>query len=139
MTEPLAAFTLPVPPSTNALFTHRTGTRQRIKTDAYRAWITEAGWELARQGGTSIRGPVRIDIDMPFNRKRDIDNAIKPIADILVRYFLIEDDRWVDEYRVRRVPVTEPLTVSIWRLAEQAPRKKSGVTRQSIAVREMPL
>lgn len=115
MTEPLARFILPVPPSTNALFTTRRGSSQRIKTNTYRAWIEEAGWEIVRQCGSTILGPVRLDIDLPFNRKRDIDNAIKPIADMLVRHSLIEDDRWVDEYRVRRVPVTAPLTVSVWR------------------------
>lgn len=116
MSGPLIRLVLPVPPSANALFTTRAGSRQRIKSDTYRAWITEAGWELVRQGASPVIGPIRLDIDLPFNRKRDIDNAVKPIADLLGRHAVIKDDRYVDEYRVRRVPVDEPLTVSIWQL-----------------------
>lgn len=111
---------LPVPPSTNALFTYRSGSRQRIKTDVYRAWITEAGWALkpwAYVGDTkSTIRHARVELDLPLTHQRDIDNSIKPILDLLVRHRLIEDDRWVEELLVRRVPVTEKLTVSIWRL-----------------------
>ena len=116
--EPLARFSLPPPPSTNALFTTRKGSRQRIKTDAYRRWIKEAGWVLVNQTSltTAISGSVRVHIDLPFSRRRDIDNAIKPIADLLVSCAVVEDDRWVDEYLVRRVAVGEPLTVSVWRI-----------------------
>ena len=116
MSEPIS-FTLPVPPSANALFTHRAGSRQRIKTDAYRAWITEAGWAIARSGALSDQlRHVLIEIALPFDYRRDIDNAVKPIADLLVRHAIIKDDCWVDEYRVRRVAATEPLTVTVWRM-----------------------
>lgn len=122
MSEPLFRAMLPSPPSTNALFTTRRGSRQRIKTDAYRAWITDAGWALAGvkhlcPTGT-IQGCVGLRIEMPFNRKRDISNGIKAIEDLLVSHAIIPDDRWVDELDVRRVPVTEPLTVSIWRIGD---------------------
>ncbi len=115
--EPDLRLRLPVPPSANALFTNRAGSTQRIKTNAYRAWVAEAGYavNLAGRPPEPI-GRCRIEIDLPFNRTRDIDNAIKPIADLLVRQRVILDDRWVDEYEVRRVAVTEALVVSVWRL-----------------------
>ena len=117
MSEPVARFSLPVPPSANALFTYRAGSRQRIKTDAYRAWITEAGWGVARSGALSDRHKrVRVEIDLPFDRRRDIDNGIKPVLDLLVRHSIVKDDRWVDELVVRRVATTEPLVVTVWQL-----------------------
>jgi len=116
VSEPLIRLVLPVPPSANALFTTRAGSRQRIKSDTYRAWIVEAGWAVARSGALSDRlRHVRVECDMPFDYRRDLDNAIKPVADLLVRHELIADDRWIDEWRVRRVPAGD-LIVSIWRL-----------------------
>jgi Holliday junction resolvase RusA-like endonuclease len=110
-------FTLPVPPSANALFTYRAGSRQRIKTDAYRLWIIAAGWAISRaSAGSPMFGPAAVEIALPFNRQRDIDNAIKPLLDLLVRHQIVKDDRWIDDLRVRRVATTEPLTVTVRRL-----------------------
>lgn len=80
-------FYLPVPPSTNALFVQRQG--RRVKTNAYRAWISSA------KGRITIGqiGPVLIWFLIPENRRRDIDNYIKPLMDALVTYKAIEDDR----------------------------------------------
>jgi len=116
--EPVARFSLPVPPSANALFTYRAGSRQRIKTDAYRAWLSEAGYAIVMTRKCPLEpiGRCRVAIDLPFSRVRDIDNAIKPIADLLVRQHVIKDDRWVDELLVRRVATTEPLMVTVWQL-----------------------
>jgi crossover junction endodeoxyribonuclease RusA len=115
--EPDFRVVLPVPPSANELFTTRAGSRQRIKTNKYRAWIAEAGYAVNIAGRPAEPiGRCRVEIDLPFNRTRDIDNAIKPIADLLVRHRVIVDDRWVDEYLARRVPATEPLQVGVWRL-----------------------
>lgn len=48
------------------------------------------------------------------HRRRDLDNAIKPILDMIVQHGLIEDDRWVDEITIRRVAPKEALTVALW-------------------------
>lgn len=112
-------FKLPLPPSANALWTVRRGTKQRIKTDAYRAWIVEAGWLIVAADWpqpTMLHGSVAISIEAPFSRRRDLDNAIKPILDLIVRHGLIEDDRWVDYLLIRRVPPEEALTVALWKL-----------------------
>jgi Holliday junction resolvase RusA-like endonuclease len=58
---------------------------------------------------------VRVEVRAPINYKRDVDN-LKPILDVLKTMNVIDDDRWVDEYEVRRVPVTEVLEVAVWRL-----------------------
>lgn len=112
--EPIARFELPVPPSTNNLYVPRRDGRGRAKTSKYAAWIIVAGWEIARSGVPSdALKNVLVEIGVPFSYKRDIDN-VKPILDLLTTMHVIVDDRWVDELRVRRIPVGEPLVVSIW-------------------------
>lgn len=126
MTEPLASFTLPAPPSTNNLY--RSG--PRYKTNVYKRWITEAAYGLMVQGmsgalGEVARGRYRVEIEVPFSGRRDIDN-VKPVLDIAVKCGVIPNDNLVDELLVRRVPATEPLTVKIWRTeaVNKAPRKE---------------
>ena len=106
--------TLPVPPSTNALFTNRRGTTQRIKTDTYRLWIENAGWAVREQQPGIMRAsvPLAVTMELPFSRRRDIDN-VKAIGDLLTRIGIIGDDRWIDEWHIRRVPVGQPLVVEI--------------------------
>lgn len=86
-----AVFDLPFPPSANGLFA---GKRRRYISPAYERWRTAAGWELLAQKVRSVAGPVSIDIALcaPDNRRRDADNANKPILDLLVEHKLIEDD-----------------------------------------------
>lgn len=115
--EPTFRLTLPVPPSANSLYKrvlNRNG--RRPKTEAYAAWITEAGWALAFARGDHALPlkHARLELDMPLTYKRDISNGIKAIEDLLVSHGVLVDDRYVDELRVRRVPVGEPLVVSLW-------------------------
>ena len=94
---------LPVPPSTNALFVtfnNRHGI-ERAKTKEYKAWITAAGWALNVQRPKPMKGHVRLDISVPLNRRRDLDNHLKAILDLLVGHSLIEDDRKVDDLRIQ--------------------------------------
>lgn len=87
-------YTLPYPPSVNALFTNRRGGRSRTK--AYDAWLYEAGVELLRQGARQLTGPVAVYIDayLPDKRVRDIDNICKPCLDIATKRSLIDGDDW---------------------------------------------
>lgn len=114
--EPAARIRLPVPPSTNNLYVPRRDGKGRAKTSEYAAWQREAA-QLIMVSGCPREGwkHVRVEVAAPFDYRRDIDNA-KPLLDILTVMNVIKDDRWVDDYRVRRVPTTEPLTVSVWRL-----------------------
>jgi Holliday junction resolvase RusA-like endonuclease len=115
MSGPIERFTLPIPPSTNNLYIQRRYGKGRAKTGAYTNWRLDAGKQvlLQRRRIDAALKHVRVEIDVPFSYKRDIDN-VKPILDLLAWMKVVEDDRWVDELRVRRVPVTEPLTVSVW-------------------------
>lgn len=89
---------LPIPPSLNAMFANARG-KGRVKTREYRMWIKHAKWDvwLATKGQhKTIEGPfdVEIECDRP-NMRRDLDNIIKPLLDILVSEDVVTDDRYV--------------------------------------------
>lgn len=82
---------LPIPPSANALFI-AVG-RRRVKSKPYTAWIAQAGLMLNLSGMKPVSAPVRVSIRVGrCNRARDLDNAIKPTVDLLVRHGIIPDD-----------------------------------------------
>lgn len=124
--RPVCSFLVPVPPSTNNLYIARRDGKGRAKTGAYSAWFEQAGWVVKAQLliATPIEGAVRVLIEAPFSRKRDLDNSIKPILDLLsmpgtranrMSIGVIVDDRWVDDLRIARVAGTQ-MRVSIWRM-----------------------
>lgn len=112
MTETVS-FTVPFPPSVNALFANIPG-RGRIKTRYYKQWLKEAGWEIkAQPRGRVITGDISIDIRCPHGfRAGDIDNRVKALLDLIVSVGIIEDDRFVVDLRVRWDHV-EKCTISI--------------------------
>lgn len=97
-------YILPLCPSTNALFTRRKGSQQRIKTDEYRAWLTEAGWRIAPNAPLRPIKQCSVQIDAGINYRRDLDNCAKPILDLLKWQRVIVDDRWIEDLRIVRVP-----------------------------------
>lgn len=86
---------LPIPPSANALT--RNAGKKRKKTDAYTAWIADAGWTIQQVPASErrpIAGPYTLIIRAQRpNRMRDLDNIVKPLNDLLKRHKLITDDR----------------------------------------------
>jgi crossover junction endodeoxyribonuclease RusA len=68
--------------------------RGRIKTKKYRDWLTAMGGHLIDQKVLPITGPfaVLVGVTRPDRRKRDLDNMIKPILDLLTIHGLIDDD-----------------------------------------------
>ena len=107
MTE-LARYAIPFPVSVNAMYDRgKSGIR---KTDRYRAWITEAGWELRIQRPRPTSGPVTVGLELtaPDDRRRDADNCAKSVMDLLVAHRVIADDnqqfvRWVKPEWVKGV------------------------------------
>jgi crossover junction endodeoxyribonuclease RusA len=107
--EPACRFTCPVSPSTNNLYLGR-----RWKTAAYSNWTNDAGWIVKAQRPVPLKGRVRVLIEAPFARNRDIDN-IKPILDLAANLGLIENDNRVDDLRiVRTSPPGGSIVVKIW-------------------------
>ena len=122
MAEPVCRLLLPIPPSVNNLFVNkRTG--GRVKAAAYKAWLAEAWWEIKLQ-----RPPhhpplvtcLRVLIEAPLGQNRDLDNALKPILDALVKMGVIADDSLVDDLRIVRAradasgAIAQMCTVSLW-------------------------
>ncbi len=83
---------LPLPPSTNNLFITRG--KKRIVSPRYRKWRDEAGWMLVEQNPKPVKGDfdLWLYIEWPDRRKRDLDNSIKGVLDLLVSHQLVEDD-----------------------------------------------
>jgi crossover junction endodeoxyribonuclease RusA len=84
---------VPYPPSANNLWRSNRG---RVhKHPKYTAWLTEAGIGLMSQRqAAGISGTYRLSLiaARPDKRRRDLDNLIKPISDLLVKAGFIDDD-----------------------------------------------
>jgi crossover junction endodeoxyribonuclease RusA len=98
-------FELPHPPSVNGIW--RAGRGRFYKSKHYLAWENEAGWAIKEQAkGKRVAGPfaVQIDIVRPDKRRRDLDNTIKVILDLLKNLHVTDDDSECQELRARWVP-----------------------------------
>ena len=105
---------LPYPTSANHHTRNLPG-QGRVKTKAYKAWITHAGWELKLQRPVPIDGPVMVAITLERPKPdeiRDADNAVKPLLDLLVRHKLIPTDshQVVRSICVAWAPDSAPIT-----------------------------
>lgn len=98
---------LPTPPSVNALYYNRKGGngRGRIKTPAYRKWLTEADkWLLTQKRGIKkVEGRCSVEIRIPRVRG-DANNYTKAACDYLVSRELTDDDRLQVKVSVEIVP-----------------------------------
>jgi crossover junction endodeoxyribonuclease RusA len=94
---------LPYPPSANHLWRSNRG---RVhKSPKYEKWLYAAGIMALAAKPRGIIGAYKLSIAAvrPDNRRRDLDNIIKPINDLLKAVGVIEDDsdcemicaRWV--------------------------------------------
>ena len=114
--EPAARFTLPICPSVNNLFIN--ASTGRVRGAPYKRWCRDAGWSLREQGVVPVAGIVAMLIEAPLHRRRDVDNAIKPVLDLLVRLGVLVDDNLVDDLRITRRGTGDLMTVSIWRIGD---------------------
>jgi len=86
---------IPVPPSTNSLYRNVEGVG-RVKTNDYKKWQKDAQAVLLRhvcQGVKFGKVPVRVRVIPPFNGRRDLDNTLKAVGDVLVSSGMIASDR----------------------------------------------
>jgi crossover junction endodeoxyribonuclease RusA len=107
---------VPFPPPLSACFTNVRGVG-RVATSRYKAWQTEALWEIKAQKPKPIDGEVSISVGLvaPDKRPRDAGNTDKAICDILVKAGLIKDDsnRYVRRISYEWLAAGEPCTILI--------------------------
>ncbi len=108
-------FTVPLPPSANRLW-RRSG-RHIHKSDAYKAWLIDAGWlALGAYNETDrLLGPYKLTVNAnrPDKRRRDLDNLIKPIGDLITSIGLVEDDSKCEMISARWVTTGEGVYVRV--------------------------
>lgn len=91
--QPKIALMLPFPPSVNSLWKHggRTGV---YRSPRYMLWLNVAGQEINRQRPGCITGAYKIKLVLgrPDRKKRDQENCLKAVSDLLVAHRVVEDD-----------------------------------------------
>lgn len=94
---------LPVPPSTNALYSTfiRKGKIVRVRSPEYDEWITIAGYQLNLQRPAQVIGKATMEVACPRNGRRDLDNHLKGIQDLLVKHGVVRDDRYFEKITAR--------------------------------------
>lgn len=105
------SFELPMPPSVNSMYRNVPG-KGRVKTKDAKKWVTDAGWMLVAQRNRDgrhkcITGPIEVEVTAyrPASKRRDLDNILKALLDLLTSTKTIADDsqvvalhaRWVNE------------------------------------------
>jgi Holliday junction resolvase RusA-like endonuclease len=84
---------LPVPVSVNEIYSRRVGGGLRL-SDAYSAWISEAGWRLNMQRPGRVSGNYQLTLRLPTESGLDLDNGIKATSDLLQLHGVVSNDRW---------------------------------------------
>ena len=89
---PAIIVTMPLPPSTNKLWSRGAGGR-RVRSPEYRSWLETAGWEVRRQvvGMAPLDCRFNLTIEVPVSR-RDTGNWEKPICDLCQHAGVISND-----------------------------------------------
>lgn len=98
----MLTFTLPYPPSVNALYRNvpKVG---RVKTGATKAFNFQAALALAGQRANGLKGRVNVTYQVgrfPDNRRRDVANYEKALSDALVANGIIEDDSLIERLTI---------------------------------------
>jgi crossover junction endodeoxyribonuclease RusA len=104
---------IPFPPSANALWRSNRG---RVhKSRKYVDWLLAAGLKVRSQKPGKIEGQYKISIQAvrPDKRRRDLDNALKPVSDLLKSLGVIEDDSLCEMITARWVTYGEGIYVRI--------------------------
>ena len=90
-------------------------------TSAYTKWRSSAVLSIYAQVRADRRVPGRcaIKIEIPQTCRLDLDNALKPLIDALVKSQRIDDDRHVWSIHATRAAVDMPL-ITVWAILPTA-------------------
>lgn len=98
----MIVLTLPFPISVNAMY--RNKLKSRAKSERYMTWARAAGWQLQAQRQKPIKGWYALTLTLyeADNKRRDADNFVKAVSDLLVTHGLIEDDSFCSSLMIER-------------------------------------
>lgn len=94
----------------------RFGKGRAYSSPRYREWMKEYVPHIQEQAnGAQIKGAYKVSITAarPDKRRRDVDNQIKPISDLLQRSGVIEDDCYCEFVSARWVTVGDGIAIRI--------------------------
>jgi len=96
--------TVEFPPSVNRLWRAVPG-RGVIKSKIYREYMEKNLWIIKQQSTGKITGKyiISFEASRPDKRKRDLDNLIKPLSDLLVQSMVVECDSLCEELSAKWV------------------------------------
>jgi crossover junction endodeoxyribonuclease RusA len=77
---------------------HLSNKGRKYKEQAYLQMLEQS----VPKGTESARYEVLIDAYVPDRRRRDLDNILKPLLDVMEEYGVIEDDEQIDIITIRR-------------------------------------
>lgn len=108
---------LPIPPSVNCLYRNVRG-RGRVKTKAYKQWLTQADGHMVLQRMLiePVRGPIALTIRVPAKMRGDISNRLKACEDYLVTREITPDDKHNWKVSIERSPEVDCCEVEITEL-----------------------
>ena len=104
--------TVPVPPSVNNLYvrtTHRRGLARSKAYNDFRAAVRKAMQSVDRIEPSKRPWSLRIRV-YGLERRRDLDNVVKPTIDAIVASGRVPDDRYLDALSVRRMSASPQTT-----------------------------
>jgi crossover junction endodeoxyribonuclease RusA len=96
----MTTLNIPWPPSANRIWRNVNG--KTLKSAEYRQWLSIAALSTRMQRPKPVAGRYRLTViaTRPDNRRRDLDNLLKPVCDLLTTMGLIEDDHLAQEIRI---------------------------------------
>lgn len=103
-----AKFELPYPPSVNQWTRSVVGADRKVKvlkSKSFRDWMSKASLLIIQSKQPSFgkeRVKLTVELYTTDNRRRDIDNCLKPILDVMTKAKVWEDDSQVDALEVLR-------------------------------------
>ena len=105
---------LPWPPTINTYYTVARGRKilsKRGRSFKEQAWVIMEDSHFAER----LKGEVSVFIRAypPDKRKRDIDNILKPILDVLTAAGIYDDDSQVSDLRIQRFNPCKPGRVEV--------------------------
>lgn len=115
----MATIELPYPPSANRYWRSIGRGRVLVSEEGRRfRSLVAAEWLAHPERHPPLEGRVgvRLAIYVPDNRRRDVDNVLKPTLDALTHAGVWVDDSQVDDLHIRRGHLVEggALVVEVW-------------------------